>query len=646
MTTLPMILDNRSGLPVPHQPASTQLGTAAWYRGGGRAIGPFKIGDFWLGRTDDGQSVGLRDDRHIGITASTRGGKGVSIIVPNLCLWPGSVVVIDPKGENAMVTARRRGQGSEYCEGLGQTVRLLDPFNVMGVSEEEKATFNPLDALDPNSEECVDGATSIAESLIVMENSSDPFFEESARGLVKDFILHVRTGTGFAPSERNLNKVRELLMAGDAKGAELAAMNGKKNPPSGFALLFDAMKRNRVLNGVISRAGEMLAHMEATSPRLFGSVVQVARTNTNFLDSPGMARVLKSSTFKLSDLKTDPRGVSLYISLPQRFMETHSGWLRMMTTLIVMEMERVAGKPASGHPVLMVLDEFPALKRMRVLENAAAQIAGFGVKMVFVSQTLTQLKNLYKDNWETLIANAGVKLFFCNDDNFTREYISRSIGDREIVRTVSSVSESVGSSQSFSHGRNSGSSVSFSHTGTNLSAGMSVSSSVGTSESFTMGRNSSQTRGISETLHKRALITPDEVGRLFGNAEDMRAIAIVSGYQPMALNRTPYFRDVALEACYDGHRDHPKPPSRVVVRQIRKQLNEKAQRDAIIAQQVADAERRRQAVILQEYWRQQNRITWIQHRVVEVKLALLCFLAIGTVYLFWPVLVTIWQFLR
>lgn len=138
------------------------------------------------------------------------------------------------------------------------------------------------------------------------------------------------------------------------------------------------MKRNPAFNGVIARGGEMLAHMEKSSPRLFGSVAQVARTNTDFLDSPAMARVLQSSNFKISELKTNPKGTSLYISLPQRYMETHARWLRMMTTLVVTEMERVEQQPACGHPVLMVLDEFPALRRMRVLENAAAQIAGFG----------------------------------------------------------------------------------------------------------------------------------------------------------------------------------------------------------------------------------------------------------------------------
>ncbi|EKS35363.1 type IV secretory system conjugative DNA transfer family protein [Afipia clevelandensis] len=586
-----LLLANVSGLPVTHEPPNMQLGTADWHRGGGRAFGPFKSGDFWLGRSETGELIGLRDDRHVLLTCGTRGGKGVSFIIPNLCMWPGSAVVIDPKGENAVVTARRRAFGSEYCDGLGQTVRLLDPFNETRLPASNHASFNPLDALDPNDEESVDEAARIAEALVISENSNDPFFDESARAFLKATILHVRTWPAFPDANRNLITVRKLIMAGDAEAADLAALNGDRRSTSGFALLFDAMKRNRAMSGVISRAGEMLAHMEEASPRLFGSVAQVARTNTDFLDSPAMARVLASSVFKLSELKTNPRGTSLYITLPQRYMETHFRWLRMMTTLVVTEMERVEMQPACGHPVLMLLDEFPALKRMRVLENAAAQIAGFGVKLVFVTQTLAQLKDLYKDNWETLVANAGVKLFFCNDDNFTREYISRSIGEREIVRNVASISESLGSSQSNSTSVNSGSSVSFSHTGNNLSSGITVGRSTGASQSVTDGSSFSQTRGISQTLHKRALITPDEVGRLFGNPESMRAIALVSGYQPMALVRTPYFREFALSACYDKHRAHSAPPPKQVIWRVREEQKEKEALAEFTAQRKAENDR-------------------------------------------------------
>jgi len=64
--------------------------------------------------------LGIDDDRHLVTIAGSRSGKGTSAIIPNLCLYPGSVVCLDPKGENATLTAARRGSGGNGCEGMGQ----------------------------------------------------------------------------------------------------------------------------------------------------------------------------------------------------------------------------------------------------------------------------------------------------------------------------------------------------------------------------------------------------------------------------------------------------------------------------------------------------------------------------------------------
>src|SRR5690606_22253270 len=69
----------------------------------------------------------------------------------------------------------------------------------------------------------------------------------------------------------------------------------------------------------------------------------------------------------------------------------------------------------------------------------------------------------------------------------------------------------------------------------------------------------SQTQGASEVLHKRMLITPDEVGRLFGNRQNPAMVALISGMQPLALKRTVYFGDAMFEGAYDVHPDHPAP---------------------------------------------------------------------------------------
>ncbi len=63
------------------------------------------------------------EDRHLCTIGPTRSGKGASVIVQALLQVPHSVVVIDPKGQNAAVTARAR-------RAMGQDVFVLNPFGM------------------------------------------------------------------------------------------------------------------------------------------------------------------------------------------------------------------------------------------------------------------------------------------------------------------------------------------------------------------------------------------------------------------------------------------------------------------------------------------------------------------------------------
>ena len=170
-------------------------------------------------------------------------------------------------------------------------------------------------------------------------------------------------------------------------------------------------------------------------------ILEQARTSTVFLDGAPMRRLLEKSDFDLDAIKTSPRGLTIYLTLPQRYMDTHFRWLRLMVTLTLGEMERIKGRPKTGHPTLFLLDEFPGLKRMEVIENAVAQAAGFGVKFFFVTQNLPQLRHEYDENWETFISNSGLKIFFQVDDHFSRDYLSNLLGEREVRRQSRSGSE-------------------------------------------------------------------------------------------------------------------------------------------------------------------------------------------------------------
>ena len=539
----------------------------------------------WVGEAFDWRStpLGYADDRHVCLVSGSRGGKGVGVIVPNLCFWPGSAIIVDPKGENATVTARRRGGGSPYTHAMGQHVHILDPFGEVDLPEESKARYNPLDAIDINSDFAVDDAGRVAASLVVVENRNDPYWEEAARNLLKGLILHVLTASYFE-GRRNLVTVRRLLSQGDWISAERLEKAGSKEPTSKFELLWSQMRRSKAFQlGVVAGVGEQ---MIAMADKQRSGVMESARNNTEFLDSVPMQRMLQNSDFELGELKTNPKGVTIYLTLPARYMDTHYRWLRLMITLAVGEMERIKRRPATGHPTLFLLDEFAGLKRMEVIENAAAQAAGFGVKFLFVVQNLPQIEDIYEKAWETFLGNSGLKLFFQIEDDFRPGPIWRaSLGELETTRQSRSGSQSQSVSDSSTTGKNSSSTDGYSTSRRPLLHFRDVEATVvghlARLVVFTVKEpvRPLATEGWSDSVHKRPLLNPDEIGRFLARIDDPGrpgypgvVLALIPGEYPLLARRVNYFNSQRFAGYFDPHPNH-HPPLTLAELAVRSQAN-------------------------------------------------------------------------
>ena len=377
-------------------------------------------GKIFLGRLDQ-KMIGVADGRHIVTIAGSGGGKSVCSLIPNLMLYDGSALVLDPKGELATATAKHR------ADALGQSVHVLDPWGVADVPESLRATFNPLDDLlagDPAN--LIDDADMIADALIIPADK-DQHWTDSARALVRAMILWLVLSDdddiGGKPSVSLLPRLLAMVAAASREGMDADA------PPS----LFDKMATFRFpdlpqAESVIQNQGQMMA---GTAHRERASILSTARTQLAFLESPQLAASLLSSAFALADLKR--KGATVYLCLPASRMGTHSRWLRLIVNLAIATLERTRDKPAL--PVLFVLEEFAALGHMRALENAVAYMRGFGVKIWAVLQDITQLKRHYKESWETFLGNAGVLQAFSVSDTSTCEYLSKRLGETTIVIT-------------------------------------------------------------------------------------------------------------------------------------------------------------------------------------------------------------------
>ena len=334
-----------------------------------------KEGSILIGKIEE-EILGIKDDRHLLTVAGSRSGKGRSAIVPNMCMYSGSILAIDPKGELASITAARRGRGSENAEGMGQQVFVLDPFKtVQGPGAEYRASFNPLDAIDADGPLGRDDAALLADSLII-PSKTESYWTDAAKMLLTGLILHVCASE--EGPRRSLITVRDHLTQDE----------------DGLADVLAQMSCSETAGGVVARAANTLVNM---SDRERSSILSTAIVQTDFLDSPVMRDVVERSDFSLSQLKDTP--TTVYLSLPAGRMGTHARWLRLMIALTIEAMERHRAIPP--HPVLIIMDEFHALGPMQTIERAAGLIAGFGVRLWPILQDLTQLKRDYKESWET-----------------------------------------------------------------------------------------------------------------------------------------------------------------------------------------------------------------------------------------------------
>ena len=373
---------------------------------------------FLVGMDRQGNLIGLDDDRHQATVAGSRGGKGISVILPNLARYAGSMVVLDPKGENATLTAERRGLGrSVPAGGMGQTIIALDPFMTADIDPAYRANFNPMDTLDVQDEDTfVDDCDSIADALVVSDGkNSNDHWNSSARLVLRGVIAWVAS----APfGSRDLGEVRRLLHLPLDKFDDL------------LADMIDTPKR---AFGVPAEMASALLGMGSDEQ---GSVLSTVRTNILFLSSPPMEKMLRSGG-RQPDLKAWKfGGCTIYLCLPAGRLHRHARFFRLLLNRLFAAVEST---PKKGKiPAIIMLDEMHVLGHMAQLETAAGFIAGYGVKIHSIWQDFTQAEGIYGKRWQTFLGNASLFQSFALNDMKTLQYVSDRLGGSSVVSVTQS----------------------------------------------------------------------------------------------------------------------------------------------------------------------------------------------------------------
>jgi type IV secretion system protein VirD4 len=427
--------------------------------------------------SDRGVILGLYDNRylrhagpeHVLVVAPTRSGKGVGLVLPTLLTWTGSALVHDIKGENWELTAGWRAQ---FCRCF-----RFDPTDPVS------ARFNPLLEVRKGAHEVRD-VQNIADILVDPEGGRErrDHWEKTAHALLTGAILHVL----YAEPEKTLAQVATFL----ADPSRSIVRTLKIMLTTNHIGTTDAPRAHPV---VASIARELLNKSENER----SGVVSTAMSFLALYRDPLIAANTARSDWRISDLSQADKPVSLYLIVPPSDISRTKPLMRLILNQIARRLtERLPeSREIPRRPLLLMLDEFPALGRLDFFESALAFMAGYGVRAFLVAQSLNQIDRVYGVN-HAILDNCHVRVAFAPNDERTAKRLSDALGTATALKQHTNLS------------------------GKRLSAWLSHTS-------------------ISEQATPRPLLTPGEVLQLPPD----QALVLVSGVPPIRARKLRYYTD-------------------------------------------------------------------------------------------------------
>lgn len=463
---------------------------------------------------------------HILCYAPTRSGKGVGLVMPTMLSWTDSAIVNDIKGELWALTS---GWRSKYANNR---VIKWEPAAM------DSAHWNPLDEIRIFTVYEVSDVQNLA-SLIVDPDGQgmdghDGHWKKTAYALYTGLFLYVlhRTFAAHKDSEEHIKRLchdrteitaanlhvvdRILSASGEIQSFwdEMISYPEIMMDPKGDPTELEIRK-------IIASAGQ---DMKDRPDAEAGSVLSTVKSNLSLYRDPIVSANSQNSDFRIRDLmhgepdgeggeKPSPAMTVYMVQQPAdkgRVRPIVRIFISMCMRVLADKMEFAGGRSVfkANHKVLVMLDEFPALGKMDIVQESLAFVAGYGIKCYLITQDLEQLRNAYGEH-ESITSNCHVQIAFPAMNPITMKHLSEMTGTTTIVK------ESITKS------------------GRGLSASVS--------------------RSMQE--HARPLLTPDECKNLPGpkkegdkitEAGDM--LVFVAGYPAIYGKQPLYFMDPVFSA--------------------------------------------------------------------------------------------------
>ena len=388
------------------------------------------------------------------LAAATRTGKGVGIVIPNLLNWRDSVVSLDVKLENFLIT-------SKYRSEQGQKVYLFNPFAITEDSEGNPLNgkthrYNPLGYISNNPRMRVTDILSIGYALYPGEGR-EAFFDDAARNLFLGLTLYlcetptspctigellrqssgkgqpVKTYIQGILTARNHREFGELILTtvGEHPAkvikAIMATLNINEDAAKSLIGKTPISLAENMPSIALSQAEEQLGRAGAAFtaerkmvpitqwdgiglPPLSMECVDAINRFTSISDntlsnimatfnvpltiwaSPIMDAATSTNDFDLREIRK--KRMSIYLGIPANKLAEAKLLLNLFYTQLVNlnTNQLLHATPELKYKCLMLNDEFTAPGRIGIIDKSNAYMAGYGLRLLTIIQSPGQLE--------------------------------------------------------------------------------------------------------------------------------------------------------------------------------------------------------------------------------------------------------------
>ena len=411
------------------------------------------------------------------IVGGSGSGKTRFLAKPNLMLANASFIVTDPKGEML------RAVGNLFLEE-GYVLRVFDL-----IDPSKSDCYNPFCYIRKDADvfKLIDNF--IKNTTPKGAKANDPFWEKSETALDSALMLYLLHEA--PPEDQNMETILYMIENGGAKEED-------DDYQSPLDLLFEALEEEQP-DHIAVRQYHIFKQAAGKTAK---SILVSAAVRLASFTLPEIQRITASDDMELG--KLGERKQAIFCIIPDSNDASLNFLVGMLYTQAFQELYYQADKVHQGAlpvPVRLMFDEFANVALPDGYARLQATMRSRNIMSTIILQNISQLKALFKDDWEGIIGNADSFIYLGGNEQSTHKYISELLGKETIDTRTSSQSK---------------------------------------------GRNGSFSQNFQQT--GRELMTPDEVRRL----DNKNAIVLIRGEKPVIDEKYDILKHPNIHRTEDG----------------------------------------------------------------------------------------------